>query len=169
MVNSSLNDLHDIILPHAPAEWPPALGAWLVAIFLIGIAVAGICAMVREFRRRLPIWHARRAALDELETIANASGECVDTQLQSARLMALLRRCTLLVFPRETCAGLTGSAWFEFLDRHAPAPFLTTPAGAHWLDVPYERPAGLPTSLVFNELVGYTERWIRHNLRGGRR
>lgn len=169
MIDPVLDNLHDIILPQPPDQWPPAPGVWLLVIVLIVIAIALIWVLTRELQRRWPIWRARRAALIELQRIVHANAEGADAHPQSARLMALLRRAALSIFPRETCAGLTGMAWFEFLDRHAPTPFLTTPAGFCWLDAPYGRPSEAPPAHKVTELAGYTESWLRHNLRGRRR
>jgi len=103
---TSLDRLHDIVLPPAVPWWPPALGWYvLFALILIIAAVLGW----RIWRR----WHAnayRRAALLELAT------------LHDARAIAeLLRRTALAVVSRRIVAAKTGAAWIDWIAMHSSA------------------------------------------------
>ena len=97
---TSLDRLHDIVLPTAVPWWPPAPG-WYVLLGLLTLATSWL---VWRFWQR---WRAnayRRAALHEL------------TALQDAPAMAeLLRRTALAVAPRAVVAAKTGDAWADWL------------------------------------------------------
>jgi Domain of unknown function (DUF4381) len=102
---TSLDRLHDIVLPAPVAWWPPAPG-WYAALALLSIGIGWL------IWRRLANWRAnayRRAALRELQALRDA-----------AAIAAVLRRTALAFAPRATIAAKTATEWTEWLDRHAP-------------------------------------------------
>lgn len=104
---TSLDRLHDIVVPDEPSIWPLAPG-WLVLLSLA--AIAAVFLSGRFYRK----WRAnayRRAALREL---AEASGP--------AAIAEILRRTSLAVAPRETIASLDGPGWIDWLTARSPEP-----------------------------------------------
>ena len=95
---TSLDRLHDIVLPPAVPWWPPAPGWYLLlALILVVAAVLG----GRIWQR----WRAnayRRAALRELQTLQDAPA-----------IAELLRRTARAVVLRPVGAATTGAAWVD--------------------------------------------------------
>jgi hypothetical protein len=97
---TSLDRLHDIVLPPAVPWWPLAPG-WYVLLGLLVLATAWLA------RRSWKRWRAnayRRAALRELAVLQDAPA-----------IAELLRRTALAVAPRTVIAEKTGSAWTDWL------------------------------------------------------
>lgn len=99
---TSLDRLHDIVVPPDVSWWPLAPG-WSVlsALFLIGI----VYWIYRSWKR----WHAnayRRVALEELLTADSISA-----------ISELLRRTALKVAPRSEIASQTSSDWLDWLEK----------------------------------------------------
>ncbi len=97
---SSLDNLHNIVVPTAVPWWPPAPGWWIVCAFLL---VVLIVAGFRAWR----IWRGnayRRAALRELRQAVSV-----------AEIAEILKRTALCAYPRTDVAALSGSAWCQWL------------------------------------------------------
>ncbi|WP_051689691.1 DUF4381 domain-containing protein [Pelobacter seleniigenes] len=102
--------LRDIHLPPAPGWWPPAPGWWGVALLLVLLILVAVL-LLRRYRRL----RYRRAALREL-TALEQTGGLADRELL-AGLSQLLRRAIVTAYPQDGCAGLSGKAWLQVLDR----------------------------------------------------
>jgi hypothetical protein len=97
---TSLDRLHDIVLPPTVPWWPLAPG-WYVLLGLLTLAAAWLAW---RFWQR---WRAnayRRAALRELTALRDAPA-----------IAELLRRTALAVAPRAAVAEKTGNAWADWL------------------------------------------------------
>lgn len=104
---TSLERLHDIILPTAVSWWPLAPG-WYV---FLGLVLLIVIWLAYRFWKR---WRAnayRRQALQELASITD-----------SFAIAELLRRTALAVMPRSEIAGKTGPDWADWLAGHCPFP-----------------------------------------------
>ncbi|QDT28802.1 DUF4381 domain-containing protein [Gimesia panareensis] len=102
---TSLDRMHDIVLPDAIPWWPPAPG-WYVVLAALGGLV--LYLSYRGWRH----WEAnryRRLALRELEQAHSI-----------LEVSELLRRTALMVVPRAEVAAQTGAAWPTWLAAHAP-------------------------------------------------
>jgi len=97
---TSLDRLHDLVLPPTVPWWPPAPG-WYV-VFGLALAAAAVLAW-RAWKR----WQAdgyRREALRELKAAADAPA-----------IAELLRRTALAFAPRPVVAAKTGTAWADWV------------------------------------------------------
>lgn len=120
-----LEQLHDIVAPPRISWWPPAPGWYAVAAaLLIGLAWLG-------YRH----WHTyranryRRAALEELSSVATRVRDPSSRPAGLAALSALLKRVALSAWSREHVASLSGDAWIRFLDESGGKPrFRDAPA-----------------------------------------
>jgi hypothetical protein len=110
---TSLDRLHDIVMPPAAPWWPPAPGWYWVLGFLSVVAVA---TLLLTFHRRQRSRY-RREALAELSRLEPARGDPATRSAAMRALAELLKRAALTAFPREQVAGLSGPAWYDFLDR----------------------------------------------------
>ena len=99
---ASLDRLHDLTLPPAIGWWPLAPG-WYALVILMSLPAGWF--LWRGWKN----WQAnayRREALHQLTSLQDA-----------VAIAALLRRTALAAAARTEIAGLTGSAWAEWLDR----------------------------------------------------
>ncbi|HWG10297.1 MAG TPA: DUF4381 domain-containing protein [Rhodanobacteraceae bacterium] len=100
--------LHDIRLPQVP-WWPPAIGWWMLAGMAMLACVVGVA--IWWCGRRARAW--RRAAHDELATLAARHARDRDDAALAAGLSRLLRRIALLLKPEAAARG--DAAWRAFL------------------------------------------------------
>jgi len=129
-----VNDLADIVLP-SPPSWMPGTIGWLVLGLVLATALLGLAW--RAWRH----WRAnryRRAALKELAVLQRAlqdrrgdaadpadpadGADGADARARARALLALaelLKRTALAAWPRASVAGLSGTAWCNFLQAHA--------------------------------------------------
>ena len=104
---TSLDRLHDIVLPTAVSWWPLAPG-WYV---LFGLTLLFIVWFIY---RRWKRWQGnayRRQALRELGDVT-----------ESFQIAELLRRTALAVVPRSEVAQKTGAEWADWLAGQCPVP-----------------------------------------------
>jgi len=98
---TSLDRLHDIVMPPDVPWWPPAPGWYAV----LAVAVVLLCWLAFRFWRS---WRAnayRRAALRELASANDAAG-----------VAEILRRTALVIAPRADIAQKTGDDWLDWLE-----------------------------------------------------
>lgn len=108
---TSLDRLHDLVLPPVLPWWPPAPG-WYVVIALA--LVAAVWMALRSWKR----WQSnayRREAARELASLDS-----------SAAIAELLRRTALAIAPRAEIAEKTGTAWLDWLSAQLPEPMPDT-------------------------------------------
>lgn len=109
---TSLDNLHDILMPDPVPWWPPAPGWWWVTGFA---ALAFSILLVRGFIR----WQHNRYRREALGVLSGLEAAMQDPARRPAALLELagvLKRTALTAYPREQVASLTGPAWFSFLD-----------------------------------------------------
>lgn len=137
----SFDQMHDIVVPDPISWWPLAPGWWVV-LLILGIALLWLAAI--GYRR----WQNnayRRQALHELETIT------------PAELPALVKRVSLVTFPREKVATLSGEPWLEFLDQTGNTTDFTQGPGRHLLELSYNPNAN---DLPIKELTQVIRKWV---------
>jgi hypothetical protein len=104
---TSLDRLHDLVLPPAVPWWPLAPG-WYAVMALALVAAAWMT--LRAWRRRQANAY-RREAMRELASLHSAEA-----------IAELLRRTALAIAPRPEIAEKTGSAWLDWLVAQSPEP-----------------------------------------------
>jgi hypothetical protein len=144
---TSLDRLHDVMVPSPVPWWPPGPG-WLV----LGVALLLVLAwwLMRAIRQ----WQLncyRREALALLEAV-NITG---------LELATLTKRVALSVYPRERVASLTGESWLAFLDETGHTEAFTSGSGRWIARLPYEPQlmATLP-DVERRQLVATIRDWI---------
>ena len=103
--------LQDIDLPAPIGWWPLALGWYLLAALLL--ISLGVFAFY--YRRRRLQGLPKRQGLHLLESYYQEYQRQKTSPLTSMKISELLRRVSLVYFPREEVAGLHGEAWLSFL------------------------------------------------------
>ncbi|CAM2975480.1 DUF4381 domain-containing protein [Vibrio mytili] len=101
--NTQSLDLEPLMLPNAPDWFPLAWGWWALLTGIIFILLS-VCFYYKWRKKRL---RAKKTALRLLTTSTNTPSSALE----------ILRQAALSYFPREVIAPLTGTAWYEFLDK----------------------------------------------------
>jgi hypothetical protein len=155
---TSLDRLHDILVPPVTPWWPPAPGwYWMIG----GVAVLTVVLALRLFHW----WQKnryRREALAELTRSERRLADPTQRAARLARLAELLKRAALSAWPRETVASLTGSSWVAFLDRSSQAQ--PSNFGALLERVAYDpRLADDLSEEQIQELAVRVREWLKHH------
>ena len=112
---TSLDRLHDIIMPAPVPWWPLAPGwYWVLGLLVVMLLAALITGLIR--------WQHSRYRREALAELARQEVALQNADLRSPALLSLaelLKRTAVTAFPREDVATLTGPKWFEFLDHTA--------------------------------------------------
>jgi len=110
---TSLDRLHDLVVPPPTPRWPLAPGwNWVLGFVLLAALVLAGRAFIHWQRNRY-----RREALAELARQEGALADPSRRTLALAAIAELLKRAAVTAWPREQVAGLTGPAWTAFLQR----------------------------------------------------
>ena len=144
---TSLDRLHDLVLPPAVPFWPLAPGWYVVFAFLFAVLLLAAIRAVARYRANA----YRREALRKLALLE-----------QPAAIAELLRRTALAVAPRPVIAEKTGAAWVDWLAAQCPEEMSGTVRERLTAGV-YGRPTADPE---LSSLRDYAARWITgHRLR----
>lgn len=142
--STSLDRLHDIVVP-APVPWWPVAPGWYFVIVLALFAISWW--LLRQWQA----WQAnayRRAALRQLQSAHS-----------TAEISELLRRTALCRAPRSTIARLYGRPWTDWLAEHSPRPM--SDAVREQLNVGvYGRTSG---PIEGDRLQAFAADWIRYH------
>lgn len=142
---TSLNRLHDLSMPPEIPWWPPAPGWYFLLMVLF--ALLGYFAW-KSWR----IWQGnawRREALASLQSATNATAVAV-----------ILRRCGLVVEPRDDVAALSGNAWIDWLSEHSVV--VLEDEVRDQLIYGVYGPSGPADHSQFQTLKEFAESWIRN-------
>jgi hypothetical protein len=154
---TSLDLLHDLVLPPATPWWPPAPG-WL---WLIGAGcVLALYLLVRALihRQQNRYRHEALAELVRLEAApASAQGEVLTA------LAELLKRTAMTAYTRARVAELGGDEWFAFLDRTGATNF-SDGLGAALDDANYRPHTAAWDDEQTRKLASEIRHWIRRHI-----
>ena len=138
---TSLDRLHDLVLPPEVPWWTPAPGWYFVFALLL---VAAAWMAIRAWKR----WQSNAYRREALRKLASLE--------QAAEIAELLRRTALAIAPRKVVAELTGAAWLDWLAAQFPEPMPDVVRSQLTAGV-YGRPAA---SCELTALRDYAARWI---------
>ncbi len=157
---ASLQNLNDIVLPGAVGWWPLAIG-WYYLFGLLLLGLAGfVYKVVKDWNRN----RYRRAALNQLQLLANDTQDAEKRDDSLRQLPVLLKRTALSVYPRSQLASLTGKNWHDFLNSKVSTASFTESQ----LDI-MERISYSVDSLnkldakTADELFGACRHWLKHH------
>ncbi len=109
---ASLKNLNDIVLP-AIVDWWPLAPGWY---FLSGLLLIALCWFGYRSLHRWMNNRYRRAALRELQLLADRIHATEERDANLRQIPILLKRAALSVYPRSEVAWLTGRDWIHFLN-----------------------------------------------------
>ncbi|WP_370278542.1 DUF4381 domain-containing protein [Pontibacterium sp.] len=101
-------------LPDAVGIWPPAPGWWLLLLLLVVLTVMAVL-----WWRRCKA-DPRRRCLAALEVVLARYQQHQNPQILLTDCNALLKQSAMTLYSRHEVAGLSGQAWFEFLQQTGP-------------------------------------------------
>lgn len=141
--------IRDIHLP-PPIDGSLAPGWWLLLLVVLLV----LAAFLWLRRRKVPRATTVNLALQELEQLTVQYG--ADNTRLIRELSVLLRRVAISQCGRQKIAGLTGSAWIDFLDRQVGKRLFSGRFDTALTEWPY-RPE-MPGEAV--ALLGAVREWI---------
>ncbi len=118
---ASLQNLNDIVLPVPVAWWPLAIG-WY---FLSGLVLIVLAWLVYRLLQRWVNNRYRRAALRQLQLLAERIQSTQERDANLGQIPILLKRAALCAYPRRRVAFLTGKDWVDFLNSRVKNPLFT--------------------------------------------
>ena len=154
--------LHDIQELDAVGIWPLAAGWWLLLAVLVLIILLFIGLRRRriDWQAFLPRYGWSRDAARELMALRERVGRA-ETKSLVAQFSELLRRIAIARCGRESCAGLHGEHWLNWLAAHDPDGFDWREHGSLLLDIPYAPPAELEPQTAMYDLIDAALVWTR--------
>lgn len=158
---TSLDRLHDLVVPPATPFWPPAPGwLWLLALAGFVALVLGLRGLAHWQRNRY-----RREALRMLAAIETDLAQPAEARSALLELSVLLKRVAMTAYGRTDVAALTGDEWFAFLDRKGGTAFNTglghSMAQALYVGPDDQVPAAGVEPVDTTDLVAAVREWIR--------
>ena len=168
--STSLDRLHDLVLPPEISWWPPAPAwYWVLGSF----ALAALWLLVRSFSH----WQQqryRREALAELRAHHAALSDPSQRVQALTALAVLMKRVAITAYPRRETASLTGSVWLAFIDETSGKTAFAESDGSILETVVYGAPTGRPVDdKQVEELAHQVRLWITthranfHDAQGG--
>lgn len=152
MTNPLIQELRDIHLPDAISVWPLAMGWYL----LITLAIVLLTLMIHYFIRRSRRLQPRRYVLQRLTALREHAAKESDHAAIAAELSSLLRRASLVAYPRHEVAGLEGEQWLKFLDKTGKTNEFSQGIGRVLVTAPYQSQA----QFEVNALLDLATRWV---------
>jgi len=123
---ASLQNLNDIVMPAAVSWWPLAMGWYILfGLLLITLVWFGYQSLRRWLDNRY-----RRAALHELQLLAEDMHDEANRNSSLRQIPVLLKRTALSAYPRNQVAALSGKDWHHFLNSKLNQPSFTDDAAA---------------------------------------
>lgn len=145
--------LRDIHLPEQISWFPPALGWWLLIIF-VPLVSYFLIALLQKIFRKTAVKDAQKLLLQLQHNRQLSPLEKV------VELSTLLRRVAISIESEdEKIAGLTGRAWLDYLDTSLEnAPFKNG-MGRALVNAPYQKE--LPTDVDLEALFELAKKWLK--------
>ncbi|MBT4880285.1 MAG: DUF4381 domain-containing protein [Alphaproteobacteria bacterium] len=153
-MNDLLSQLKDIEGLDAISWWPLASGWWLLLALLVAVPLGLLLAIaLRKF------WKNRwqRQILRHLDSLQKAN----PTKETYADLSETLKRLAIKRFGRQSCAGLEGTRWLQWLTQNDPKNFDWKEKGRALISLPYAPASQKGNKKELQQLIQATKRWVR--------
>ena len=109
ILDASLDNLNDIIIPQAVGYFPLAPGWYVVGLLVLSLLFHFLFLFFSTYKKNL----YRREALEELEHFTKQNKE------EAIELLSLAKRVAIVAFGRETIAKLSSTSWWDFMQEHS--------------------------------------------------
>lgn len=118
--------------------WPLAIGWWILIGFGLALLSWATASLLRWLAFRRSWKYDTLAKLNDLlHALSEPSVTATSIQNSVILFSEYLRCIALRRFPRNTCAGLTGNAWLEWLSQHDSKQFDWVKKGKCLIHAPY--------------------------------
>lgn len=159
---ASLQNLNDIVLPETVGWWPLASG-WY---FLIGILLVILAWLTYTSVRRWINNRYRRAALQQLQLLADDIQNTHKRVTGLRQIPVLLKRTALSVYPRGDLASLTGKDWHDFLNSKVSKPSFPEATACLLDEVSYSTgDLSKVDTQAAKDLLKASHHWLKHHRR----
>ncbi len=157
---ASLQNLNDIVLPATVGWWPLAPGWYvLFGLLLIALGWFGYRSLHRWINNRY-----RRAALSELQLLAEGAQSATKRDASLRQIPVLLKRTALAAYPRNQVASLSGKDWVHFLNSKIRTPSFTEPVSSTLDKLSYSTgDLNAVDSQAASALLNASELWLKRH------
>lgn len=145
--------LRDIHLPAPIGWWPPAPGWWL----LLGLLLTVVFLLVRMWLKHRAGQQSDWFGLAKAELERLQASYHTEPLALLRELSVLLRKVAISRYGRDQVAGLTGTAWLDFLDRKAGKNLFKGKFDRLLTEIPYRANAEAET----RALVAAIHEWLK--------
>lgn len=162
-MNTALRDINGI---DSVGWFPPGPGWWVLAIALVLLFYLirrNWTTLLAWYRRPRALW--RRDARRQLNTLRKRL-ETADQKTLAAELSELIRRIAVARCGRETCAGLSGREWLEWLTDNDPGSFDWNEHGELLQELTYAPPMEEDHRPKFEQMIKAAHIWTESSCRG---
>ncbi|HSX20278.1 MAG TPA: DUF4381 domain-containing protein [Gammaproteobacteria bacterium] len=152
-----MEDLIDIQGLDQISWWPLAFGWWVVlGLVIVGVVVASFF-LWRSLKYKRS-WQYK--AFKRLAKMQSQLGQSEPKQILQ-NLSLELRKIAMLTTQRETCAGLIGDQWLQWLQQHDPAGFDWAQNGRLITALQYMPATEINDPAQINELICAAQGWVK--------
>jgi len=157
---TSLQNLNNIVLPEAIGWWPLAVG-WY---FLFGLLLIMLTWFAYASIRRWSNNRYRRAALQQLQLLADDIQTTGKRDASLRQIPVLLKRTALSVYPRAQLASLTGKDWHDFLNSKVSKPSFPEPTANLLDEISYSvGDLSKVDAQAADDLLRASHHWLKHH------
>jgi len=143
---TSLDRLHDLVMP-PPEPWWPLTPGWMIVLAVLLLVLLAV--LLRAFFR----WQADRYRREAIQLLD-------DPSFPDSSLPELVKRVAVTAWPREEVAKLTDRPLLEFLNHTAASEF--SREGGDSLEAAAFNPGSVPDPGDLREAV---RKWVLHHHR----
>lgn len=152
-----MEDLIDIQGLDYISWWPLAVGWWIVLAVAIALISVTVFFTLRKIKYRRSWQYKAYKRLVNIQTEIGA----VDSKQILQDLSIEMRKIAMLTTKRESCAGLIGPRWLEWLQQHDPAGFAWQDNGALLINAQYMPSAATNDHEQISKLIAAAQGWVK--------
>ena len=133
-LQEALKDLRDIHEPDPVSFWPPALGWWLLMLFVIAAIF-----LIRWQKKRKKQPKYKKLAIEAFKNISTNYEVQRNGHKTACELSELIRKIMVLTDDRPDVAGLIDEEWLSYLDEKSDSELFSKGAGRILTTVAYKK------------------------------
>lgn len=152
-----MEDMIDIQGLDEISIWPLAYGWWIMLGFISIIVLIALYFIWQKLRYRKSWQYESMQRLNKIEA---QIPECAH-KIILQNLSIELRKIAMLSTKRETCAGLSGKEWLQWLQQNDPEGFAWQERGDLLISAQYMPNTNLTDSTLLNTLINAAKGWVK--------